>query len=84
MTEAASQGTPAVVYTADGLRDSVQDEDTGIVVKTNTPVALAAGLEELLMEKDTYELYRKRAWEESKKITFDQSYKDFIEVLKHG
>lgn len=40
VTEAASQGTPAIVYDVDGLRDSVKSGITGFVVHP-TPAALA-------------------------------------------
>ena len=33
--EAASQGTPSVVYNVAGLRDSVKNGKTGIVLKEN-------------------------------------------------
>src|SRR5258706_15516364 len=41
VVEAASQGTPAVVYNVSGLRDSVKNGETGIVLKENSPFHLA-------------------------------------------
>jgi glycosyltransferase involved in cell wall biosynthesis len=81
VTEAASQGTPAVVYDVDGLRDSVRDSTTGIVCKP-TPDALAAGIVDLLHDNQRYEAIRRNAWEWSKEITFDQSYRDFKTALE--
>lgn len=80
-TEAASQGTPAVVYDVPGLRDSVRHNQTGIVTQA-TPQALADGINELLEDKKHYEKIREAAWEWSKEITFDKSYADFKTVLE--
>ncbi len=83
VTEAASQGTPAVVYNVNGLRDSVRNEETGIVTE-ETPAALAYGIVKLLNRLDQYEQVRRRAWEWSKQITFDQSYADFKQAIGVG
>lgn len=80
ITEAASQGTPAVVYDVDGLRDSVRNGETGIVTRS-TPAALAKGIGELLADPKYYEQLRRNAWEWSKHITFDQSYQDFKQIV---
>ncbi len=81
VTEANSQGTPAVVYNVDGLRDSVEDGVTGIVSSENTPTELARALSTLLLSPDMYTLFRKNAWEWSQKITFEKSFEDFKKVL---
>jgi glycosyltransferase involved in cell wall biosynthesis len=81
VTEANSQGTPAVVYDVDGLRDSVRDKETGIICKTN-PAALADGIIELLSDPVRYEQIRHAGWEWSRSITFEKSYSDFKEALE--
>ncbi len=78
VTEAASQGTPAVVYDADGLRDSVKNGITGLVTAAN-PAALAGGVIEMLSSPTLYHSLQHNAWEWSKDITFDHAYQD----LKH-
>jgi len=80
VTEAASQGTPAVVYDVDGLRDSVRHNQTGLVTMA-APKALAQGIIELLADPKHYQRLQKAAWDWSKSITFDQSYKDFMHVV---
>jgi glycosyltransferase involved in cell wall biosynthesis len=82
VTEAASQGTPAVVYDVDGLRDSVRHGQTGLIVAPTTPVALASRIEELLADRLRYQHLRRNAWEWSKSITFDRAYIDFKEALR--
>lgn len=81
VTEAASQGTPAVVYDVDGLRDSVKHDVTGLITEP-TPAALAAGIVTLLQNSTRYATLQKQAWEWSKHMTFDQSYQDFKHITE--
>jgi glycosyltransferase involved in cell wall biosynthesis len=81
VTEAASQGTPAVVYDVDGLRDSVHSGETGIVTDC-TPAALAQGMLTVFRDKKIYDAMRQAAWQWSRDITFNRSYKDFKQVLE--
>jgi glycosyltransferase involved in cell wall biosynthesis len=82
VTEAASQGTPAVVYNVDGLRDSVRNGKTGIVCEANTPENMAENIVKLLSDCAMYERLRRAGWEWSKEIDFEKSYKDFIGAIK--
>jgi glycosyltransferase involved in cell wall biosynthesis len=82
VTEANSQGTPAVVYDVDGLRDSVQNEKTGIVSKA-IPQDLALKIGQILRNSEDYSKFQKNAWEWSKDLNFDSSYINFITVLKN-
>ena len=81
VTEAASQGTPAVVYDADGLRDSVKQGQTGTITVPNPP-ALAGGIVAMFKDKARYETIRVEAWRWSTTMTFDHCYEDFIKLLK--
>ena len=78
VTEAASQGTPAVVYDIDGLRDSVRHKETGLICRRNTPEGLAREICKALSDKEEYERMRGNAWEWSKEINFEKSYRDFL------
>jgi glycosyltransferase involved in cell wall biosynthesis len=82
VTEANSQGTPAVVYNVDGLRDSTRDGETGVVTKTNTPEALARAIKNLIQDRDGYQEMRQNAWRWSKEITFDNGYCDFLKAVE--
>lgn len=77
VTEAASQGTPAVVYNVDGLRDSVRHGQTGLVCQYNTPINMADNIVILLNDRKRYTKIRARAWQWSKEATFDLSYQKF-------
>lgn len=61
--EAASVGTPSVVYNVAGLRDVVKNGETGIVVDSNSPLDLAR--EGLMLINDTkrYHKYKKNGIE---------------------
>jgi glycosyltransferase involved in cell wall biosynthesis len=77
VTEANSQGTPAVVYDVDGLRDSVKHLKSGIISKDGDPAALGTALCDLLDDPKLYEELRENAWEWSKEFTFENSYREF-------
>jgi len=80
VTEANSQGTPAVVYDVNGLRDSVQHGRTGLVTAEN-PAALADGIVSLFEDKNVYAVLRQNGWQWSKQITFEQSYHDLLRII---
>lgn len=81
VTEAAGQGTPAVVYDVDGLRDSVRHRETGLVTAV-TPEALASGIVEMLANPSLYAYCQRRAWEWSKELNFNNTYRDFCQALE--
>jgi glycosyltransferase involved in cell wall biosynthesis len=83
VTEANSQGTPAVVYDVDGLRDSVKDGVTGIVCGTNTPKEMGESLVKLLSQQEKYQNFRRQAWKWSKDVHFDYAYTDFASCLSY-
>lgn len=81
VTEANSQGTPAIGYDADGLRDSIRHGETGLLTEP-TPAAMAAAIVSLLSDPDTYERLRRAGWEWSKTLTFDRATEDFVEAIE--
>lgn len=82
VTEANSQGTPAIVYDVDGLRDSVRSKQTGYVTKKNTPKLLADAVLLSYSNTQAYENMRSQAHSWSCKINFNQCYTDFLTVMK--
>ncbi len=80
VTEANNQGTPAIVYDADGLRDSVLHNDTGLVLENGNYTLMGQELCRLLDDPLTYERLRMSAFEHSKQFTFDNSYSDFLRI----
>lgn len=82
VTEANSQGTPAIGYDADGLRDSIQDGVTGLLAPNGDYEALGKQIVALLGNQDQYDQLREAAWRWSKEFTFDNSYADFLAILR--
>lgn len=80
VTEANSQGTPAVVYNVDGLCDAVKP-GTGMISKANTPQGLSECVVEMLQHPDQYAVTQKAAWEWSRTITFERSAKELLEII---
>ncbi|HUD10510.1 MAG TPA: glycosyltransferase family 4 protein [Candidatus Saccharimonadales bacterium] len=81
VTEANSQGTPAIAYNIDGLRDSIKDRETGILVASGDEEALSRSINALLSDKKAYAVLRNNAWQLSKQYTFDNSYTDFLAAV---
>jgi glycosyltransferase involved in cell wall biosynthesis len=82
VTEANSQGTPAAVYNVDGLRDSVKDEETGLISKENTPQGLADVIVAALRNSSDYARLRKNAWLWSQDFTFDKCFSEFAQRIR--
>ncbi len=83
VTEANSQGTPAIVYDADGLRDSVQDGKTGIVVADSNVQAMGNAVTTLLRDPKQYAKLREQALAWSHEFTFENSYHDFLKAISN-
>lgn len=82
VTEANSQGTPAIVYNSDGLRDSVKDGITGIISPQGDPTKMGAAIVDALHNNERYESLRTAAWEWSKQFSFENSYQSFINAAR--
>jgi len=58
VVEAASQGTPSVVYNVSGLRDVVKHNKTGLVLDKNTPRQMAKEALKLFRNKKLYRRFQ--------------------------
>jgi glycosyltransferase involved in cell wall biosynthesis len=81
ITEANSQGTPAVTYDVDGLRDAVRDGETGIICKKNNPTELGNEIVKILSDTNKYQKLQQAALDFSREINFDKSYAEFISSI---
>ncbi|MGZ3744082.1 MAG: glycosyltransferase family 4 protein [Pseudobdellovibrionaceae bacterium] len=79
VTEANSQGTPAVVYDVDGLRDSVRDSETGILSKVNSSKGMADAITRGLQHTERYMHLRKKGWLWSRELTLENCYLEFVQ-----
>lgn len=81
--EAASQGTPAVVYNVSGLCDVVKNEKTGIVIKQNTPEEMAKEALKLLTDRKKYNEYQKNGIQWASSLRWDKVVRDSLQLLEH-
>jgi len=81
VTEANSQGTPAIVYDTDGLRDSVQNGKTGVLTPDGDPMAMGVAIAQLLQDDKVYSQLRQAAWQWSKQFSFEDSYHSFCREM---
>ncbi len=79
--EAASQGTPAVVYDVSGLRDSVKNNQTGIVLSENSPQEMAKQAMMLLQDKKRYANLQKDCLLWSKSLTWEKATEKSLALL---
>jgi len=80
--EAASQATPAVVYDVAGLRDSVKNGKTGIVLKENSGKEMARETLNLLENKKKYNSFQKNGLAWAKSLTWDKATEQSLDLLK--
>ncbi len=81
VTEAAKVGTPSIVYNVDGLRDSVKNNITGYIVENGRPEKIAEKIMYLQENPDVYNKICENCIKYSKLNTFENSYKDFKQLL---
>lgn len=79
--EAASQATPSIVYNVSGLKDSVKNNKTGIVLKNNTPREMAKEAIKLLANKSEYLSFQKEALRWAKNLNWDSATKQSIDLI---
>jgi len=82
VTEAASQGTPSIVFNVSGLRDSVKDDITGIICSENTAENIAKNIIELMENKKKYLKLQNNALEYAKSFTLKKSVNKFFEAIR--
>ncbi|HVT00663.1 MAG TPA: glycosyltransferase family 4 protein [Patescibacteria group bacterium] len=81
--EAASQATPAVVYDVAGLRDSVINGKTGVVIHENKPEVMARAAIDLISNKSRYTKYQKNCLKWAKSLDWDKSTKISLELIEN-
>lgn len=81
VTESNAMGTPAVAYNVPGLRDSVKDGDTGLLVKENSPRGLADSAVYLLKNKTLMNKFSLQALEFSRQFSWDKTAEIFDKII---
>ncbi|HVZ67453.1 MAG TPA: glycosyltransferase family 4 protein [Patescibacteria group bacterium] len=80
--EAASQATPSVVYDVSGLRDSVINGKTGIVITENKPESMARAAIDLIKDNRKYNKYQNNCLAWAKRLEWDKPIKESLELIK--
>ena len=82
VTEANAMGTPVVAYNVPGLRDSVMDGETGVLVKDNSPENLAHRTISLLTDRSLLKKYSNNALEFSTQFSWDNTASAFDKIIR--
>lgn len=80
--EANCCGTPVVASDSDGLRDSVKNGETGILVRHQDPMALADALESILTSPQKRKYLSDNALEWARSFNWDMTGEKMLEVMK--
>ncbi len=82
VTECAACGTPAIVTDVTGLRDSVINGKTGIVLSSNPAVSeISNSILSLIENKQLLQSLSKQCVEHSKKFSWETSYNQFVNIF---
>jgi glycosyltransferase involved in cell wall biosynthesis len=80
--EANSVGTPAIGYNVHGLRDSIRDGENGLLVKQNSPEAMAKAIMKLYNDEKLRNQLSENALEYAKQFSWDKSAEEFEKVVE--
>lgn len=79
--EANACGTPAIAYDVPGLRDSIKDGETGLLVPDGNIELLAKAIVKLLSNSELRARLSGNALEWSSSFSWDKSAEDFTKIL---
>jgi len=79
--EAASQGTPSVVYDVAGLRDAVVHDKTGLLVQNGVPQDMAESALTLLSDKGKYRMFQENGLARVRELHWDSVAAASLTVL---
>lgn len=80
--EANRCGTPAIAYNVSGLRDSIVNNESGLLVESGNIEEIAAAIIKVLKENEFQEKLSKNAFEWSKNFSWDKSAKEFDDIIR--
>lgn len=82
--EAAACGVPSVAFDVPGLRDSIRDGVTGLLVKETTPEALAVAICRCLKDHNLRAELGTEARKWAQQYSWDESAHRFLQVLEQA
>ncbi len=80
--EANACGTPAIGYNVPGLRDSIRDGETGLLVPHGDIEQLAKAIIAVLTDSELRARLSRNALEWSSRFSWDNSAEEFLEILE--
>lgn len=80
--EANSVGTPVIGYNVHGLRDSIRDRVTGILVDKGDYRSLAVQAINLMREKERYAKFQKECKKWAARFTWDKATEQSLELIE--
>jgi glycosyltransferase involved in cell wall biosynthesis len=80
--EANACGTPAVAFDVPGLRDSIRDGQTGLLVEAGNIDALAASIVKLLKDEKLREVLSMAAIQYAQHFSWDKTAEEFLHVME--
>jgi glycosyltransferase involved in cell wall biosynthesis len=81
VVEANALGTPCVAYDVPGLRDSIQNGETGLLVESGDIQALAEGLLRILEDDRLRGKLSENALEYSRNFSWDRTAGEFLSII---
>jgi len=82
VTESNAMGTPVIAYDVSGLRDSVIHNETGVLVKDNSPTGLALSAIHLLRNRSLLARYSYTCLLYSKQFSWDTTTDIFENMIR--
>jgi len=82
--EANALGVPCVAYDVPGLRDSIQNGETGLHVKSGDIKSLAEGLLQVLGNEECRAKLSENALQYSRNFSWDKAADEFMKILKES
>ena len=82
VVEANACGTPAIAYNVPGLRDSIRDGETGLLVPHGDIEELAKAIVKLLTDSKLREKLSRNALQWASEFSWDKSAEDFMTILQ--
>ena len=82
VTEAAALGTPCVAYDVHGLRDSIKDRVTGLLVESGDVESLAEAVIRILQDEDLRRRLGENALKYAKKFSWDKTAEQFMKIIE--
>ena len=82
VVEANALGTPCTAYDVEGLRDSIMDDETGLLVRSRRVKDLADKIVMILMNTMLREKLSQKALDYSKQFGWDKSAEVFLKILQ--